>query len=104
MKLAFDSGSVVGKAARFAAFAVLAYLVSPVAMSFAATITYVQSNYADPQSSPTSVAVKFNAAQKAGDLNVAVVGWNDGAATVSSVTDSSGNTYLRAVGPTIVSR
>ena len=103
MKLAFDSGSVVGKAARFAAFAVLAYLVSPVAMSFAATITYVQSNSADPQSSPTSVAVKFNAAQNAGDLNVAVVGWNDGATTVSSVTDSSGNTYVRAVGPTIVS-
>jgi len=92
----------VSKTARLAAFAALACLVLPVAVSFAATIAYVQNNYATPQSSPTSVAVKFNAAQKAGDLNVAVVGWNDSKATVSSVTDSSGNTYVRAVGPTIL--
>ena len=103
MKLALDSRTAVGKAARIAAYAVLAYLASPFAMSFAATITYVQNNYAAPQSSPTSVAVKFNTAQKAGDLNVAVVGWNDSTATVSSVTDSSGNIYQRAVGPTTVS-
>jgi chitodextrinase len=103
MKLALDSRTAMGRAARFAAYAVLAYLASPFAMSFAATITYVQNNYAAPQSSPTSVAVKFNAAQKAGDLNVAVVGWNNNTTTVSSVTDSSGNIYARAVGPTIVS-
>jgi fibronectin type 3 domain-containing protein len=102
MKLAFDSKSVVSKTARLAAWAALACLVSPVAMSFAATINYVQSNSAVPQSSPASVAVKFNAAQKAGDLNVAVVGWNDSTTTVGSVIDSSGNAYVRAVGPTIV--
>ena len=30
------------------------------------------------------------------------VGWNDSTASVSSVTDSSGNTYQRAVGPTSI--
>ena len=68
----------------------------------AATISFVQSNYGAPQSTPTSVAVKFTAAQKAGDLNVVAVGWNDSTARVSSVTDSSGNTYQRAVGPTTI--
>ena len=47
--------------------------------------------------------VVFNAAQVAGDLNVVVVGWNDSTANVSSVTDSKGNVYTPAVGPTVVS-
>ena len=45
--------------------------------------------------------VTFTAAQIAGDLNVVVVGWNDSTATVSTVTDTSGNIYTRAVGPTV---
>jgi hypothetical protein len=32
-----------------------------------------------------------------------VVGWNDSTATVSGVTDKSGNTYATAVGPTVQS-
>ena len=32
-----------------------------------------------------------------------MVGWNDSTTTVSAVTDSKGNVYLRAVGPTAVS-
>ena len=48
-------------------------------------------------------AVTFTATQVAGDLNVVVVGWNDSTATVSTVTDTSGNTYTLAVGPTVVS-
>jgi hypothetical protein len=67
----------------------------------AATITYVQSNYAVPQTPQTSVAVTFTAAQVAGDLNVVVVGWNDSTATVSAVTDTKNNVYTRAVGPTV---
>ena len=67
------------------------------------TITYVQSASSDPQTPQTSVAVTFAAAQIAGDLNVVVVGWNDSTATVSTVTDHSGNTYTLAVGPTIQS-
>ncbi|MGO8669865.1 MAG: hypothetical protein ACLQVD_00615, partial [Capsulimonadaceae bacterium] len=45
----------------------------------------------------------FTSAQTAGNLNVVVVGWNDTTATVSSVTDSRGNVYTLAVGPTVLS-
>ena len=69
----------------------------------APTITYVQGNYATPQTPQASVTVTFTSAQTAGDLNVVAVGWNDSAATVSSVTDSKGNIYTRAVGPTVIS-
>ena len=69
----------------------------------ASPISYVQGNYATPQESQTSVTVRFNAAQVAGDLNVVVVGWNDSTAVVNAVTDSKGNQYTRAVGPTVQS-
>ncbi len=68
-----------------------------------AAISYVQGNYADPQSPQTAVTVPFTAAQTAGDLNVVVVAWKDSTATVRQITDSKGNTYTRAVGPTVVS-
>ncbi|PYN76960.1 MAG: hypothetical protein DMD96_24525 [Candidatus Rokuibacteriota bacterium] len=64
-------------------------------------IAFVQSNYAVPQSPQTTVTVLFPAAQTAGNLNVVVVGWNDTTATVSAVTDSAGNPYTLAVGPTL---
>jgi len=67
------------------------------------TISYVQGNYATPQSSQTTVSVPFTAAQTAGDLNVIVVGWNNGTSTVGTVTDKSGNPYTLAVGPTVIS-
>ncbi len=67
------------------------------------TISYVQGNYAIPQTPQSTVSVTFNAAQSAGNLNVVAVGWNDSTATVTSVVDAKGNTYTRAVGPTIVS-
>ena len=66
-------------------------------------ISYLQGNYATPQSSQATVTVTFTGAQAAGDLNVIVVGWNDSTSTVSSVSDSKGNTYQLAVGPTTVS-
>jgi hypothetical protein len=72
-------------------------------ISAAAQISYVQGNYATPQAPQTSVAVKFTAAQQQGDLNVVVVGWNDSAATIASVKDTSGNTYAAAIGPTVFS-
>ena len=68
----------------------------------AGTISYVQGNAAVPQTPQTAVAVTFTAAQSAGNLNVVVVGWNDGTATVTGVTDKSGNAYTRAVGPTVI--
>ena len=52
------------------------------------------------QRSNSSVAVSFPSAQTAGDLNVVAVGWGDTTSSVSSVTDSRGNAYTRAVGPT----
>ena len=72
-------------------------------LSSAARISYVQGNYAAPQTPQTRVSVTYTAAQNAGDLNLVVVGWNDSTATVTAVTDSKGNTYTRAVGPTIQS-
>ena len=66
-------------------------------------VSYVQGNYADPQSSSATVNVTYTAAQTAGNLNVVVVGWNDSTATVSSLTDTAGNVYTRAVGPTVIS-
>ena len=67
------------------------------------TITYVQGNAAVPQTAQTSVTIAFKNAQAAGDLNVVAVGWNDSTATVSTITDTSGNSYTRAVGPTVQS-
>jgi chitodextrinase len=66
-----------------------------------ATVTFVQSNYSDPQASNASVSVPYTLAQTAGDLNVVVVGWADSTSSVASVMDSSGVTYTLAVGPTV---
>ena len=64
---------------------------------------YVQGNSATPQTAQTTVTVPYTAAQTAGNLNLVIVGWNDPSALVSSVTDSKGNTYSLAVGPTVLS-
>jgi hypothetical protein len=58
----------------------------------------VQGTSTDPQTtSQSSVAVSYTSAQVAGDTNVVVVGWNDTTASISTVTDSAGNTYQVAV-------
>jgi len=67
------------------------------------SIKYVQGNYATPQTPQTAVNVTFTGAQAAADLNVVVVGWNDSSAFVNTLTDSRGNIYTRAVGPTVQS-
>jgi hypothetical protein len=64
-------------------------------------IQFVQLSYATPQSDSSSVTVKYAAAQNAGSLNVVVVGWNDTVSQVTAVTDTSGNVYTKAVGPTV---
>ena len=63
-------------------------------------IRFVQVAAATPQSTTATVNLNYPGAQTAGNLNVVVVGWNDGTATVQSVTDSVGNSYALAVGPT----
>jgi hypothetical protein len=50
--------------------------------------------------SGASVVITYPAAQTAGNLNVVAVMWGDTTSTVSSVTDSKGNIYALAVGPT----
>jgi hypothetical protein len=63
---------------------------------------FVQVNSGTPQSSTvSSVAVTYTAVQTAGNLNVVIVGWKDTTASVASVTDTKGNVYTRAVGPTL---
>ncbi len=52
------------------------------------------------QASNSSLAVSYLNPQTAGNLNIVAVGWGDNTSSISSVTDSKGNTYTRAVGPT----
>src|SRR5262249_46012117 len=82
---------------------VIAVAQAPVSrLAAQGTISFVQVNSGTPQSAAVaSVAVKFTAAQTAGNFNVVVVGWNDATAQVQAVTDTMGNTYQRAVGPTV---
>src|SRR6266566_5751845 len=66
-----------------------------------APINFIQGNYAVPQTPQATVTVAFSGVQTAGNLNVVVVGWSDSTASITSVTDSAGNSYTRAVGPTV---
>ena len=68
--------------------------------SSSGAVSFVQVNYKTSNPSGSSLAVAYPSAQTAGNLNIVVVGWNDTTSAVSSVTDSRGNTYTRAVGPT----
>jgi hypothetical protein len=63
------------------------------------TVRFVQAAAATPQSAVSSVVLPYPAAQTAGNMNIVVVGWNDTAADVQSVQDSSGNLYTLAAGP-----
>jgi hypothetical protein len=92
--------SVHGKSVRLVLLAVIALACCLHPADLLAAPTFVQSNYATPQSSTATVPVNYSAAETAGDLNVVVVGWNDTTATVQSVKDSAGNAYSLAIGPT----
>ena len=85
------------------AAALIVFTCHVLAGSANAAIGFAQGSYATPQSPQSAVSVTFKSAQTAGNLSVVVVGWNDTTAAVSSVTDSSGNVYTLAVGPTQVS-
>src|SRR5208337_1855696 len=94
------NGSFLRRALLIALTIVISYAWAAQAQ---AAITFIQQSSATPQSPKSTVPVTFTSAQTAGNLNVVVVGWNDTTATVSSVTDSKGNVYTRAVGPTVLS-
>ncbi|MGH9503929.1 MAG: beta strand repeat-containing protein [Terriglobales bacterium] len=60
-------------------------------------INYVQrGGLATPSTTATVVGLIPNA-QQAGNLNVVIIGWSDIAATVSTVVDTEGNTYVAAL-------
>jgi len=69
--------------------------------ALAATPNYVQGNYAAPPPQ-TNVTMPYTAAQGVGDLNVIIVGWHDTTTQIASLTDSNGNVYNLAVGPTVL--
>jgi hypothetical protein len=80
----------------------LNYLSFVAVLSTIATPKYVQSAYAAPQTPQSTVPVTYPSAQTTGNMNVVVAGWNDTTAIVKSVTDSKGNVYKLAVGPTLL--
>ena len=61
---------------------------------------YMQGAYATPQTTQSAVTVTLPSRQSQGNLLVVLAGWNDATASVSSVTDSLGDTFALAVGPT----
>src|SRR4051794_41037696 len=61
-------------------------------------IQFKQASAVTSPAPTAAVSVQFDSAQSAGDFNIVVVGWGDTTASVSSVTDSFGNAYSRAVG------
>jgi len=64
-------------------------------------IAFVQVAFGPPQSSSQSaVLVTYPQSQMPGNLNIVVVGWNDTTSSVNAVSDSQGNSYSLAIGPT----
>jgi len=63
-------------------------------------VAYVQGNSAAQSTIQTTATATYTAAQTAGNLDVVVVGWWDSTPRVQSVTDTKGNTYTLATGPT----
>jgi hypothetical protein len=70
------------------------------ATTSAVPVAFVQGTTAAPGGSVSSIAATFANAQNAGDLNVVVIGFSNGTRTVQSISDSRGNAYALAVGPT----
>jgi hypothetical protein len=62
-------------------------------------INYIQGAAAATGGTLTVVPTTMTRTQTAGNLNVVIIGWNDTAATVSSVVDTEGNTYAIAAPP-----
>jgi hypothetical protein len=75
-------------------------LVNGFIYSAAVAITFAQVAAATPQSPQSTVSVTYPAAQTLGDLNIVVVGWSDTTSSVTAVSDSQGNSYSLAIGPT----
>src|SRR5262245_3557516 len=83
-------------AASFLALAALVALCQPPPKAEAQP-QFVQLAFTCPQTPQDQVAVDYDSAQTAGNLNILAIGWNDQGASITSVTDSAGNTYQVAV-------
>jgi len=59
--------------------------------------TFVQQSFATPQAPQSTVTATYASAQSGGDLNIVAIGWNDTTASITSVTDGSGNAYQAAI-------
>ena len=64
-------------------------------------INYIQRGGTTTNVPSTTIPATMPGLQTAGDLNVVIIGWADDTATVSSVSDSEGNTYTPALTPTV---
>jgi hypothetical protein len=61
---------------------------------------FVQAAAATPQSAASTVTAAYSFTQTAGNMNIVAIGWNDAVSSVASVSDSAGNAYSLAIGPT----
>jgi hypothetical protein len=61
---------------------------------------FVQGTFVNPSTPLNAVTAAFTDAQAAGDLNVVIVGWRNSSSLVLSISDTAGNSYTLAVGPT----
>ena len=73
------------------------YVTQIVAFKVASTGAYVQGNSTTNPNATSSISTTFSSAQLRGDLNIVVVGVQQG--VTPSVADQSGNTYQLAIGP-----
>lgn len=62
--------------------------------------SFVQVGVQDQWGTFQTVSAQYLYAQTSGNLNVVAINWNDSTHTVTSVVDSLGNTYVKAIGPT----
>jgi len=102
-----SGGSVVSLPANSSALSTTdtvpqAHSLNTGALSGSGAISFVQGAVGNPQwITVDSVDVPLTSATAAGDFNVVAIGWNDSTNTLTSITDTNGNVYTRAVGPTI---
>ncbi len=64
-------------------------------------INYIQRGGTVTNVSSTTIPATMPDLQTAGDLNVVIIGWADATTTVSTMTDTEGNTYVAALPLTV---
>jgi hypothetical protein len=59
-------------------------------------ITFKQQNYSAPPTNQSTVSTAYTEGQTAGNTNIIAIGWRSAEGTISSVTDTVGNSYVLA--------